>query len=135
MAQQGQPSTILTFDSSELGKVSGLGGLVGSFISGYEYNIVKNSIITDRPIYGIIIDKCRMMVNLPQQISNSNGETSITYTLDVFVCLKITDSTSFIQYFANPTIEPPIEITPSQHTIVYVPSNYIEKVYALPGIE
>ena len=134
MAQQGHPGTITTLNTSELGKLSGPGGLIGSFIQGYEYNIVKNDLMSENVVYGIIIDKSQMMANLPQQFSKERGDKTITFVMDFYLCLKITEPDPFLNYFANPA-STPINIIPSEYQIMYVPCNYIQKVYALPEIE
>lgn len=138
MAQAGKHSYLTTLNTAELGKLSGPDGLAGSIIEGFQYLPLIDSHNFEKKIQGIAIDKVQIAINLPQR-TEANQVTSTTNIVNVYVCLLLNEYGPSIpseteEILTNLINETPLSINITDREIVYIPSNYITKVYTLPDV-
>ncbi len=114
MAQIGTPGTLFEIDITKLGEVSGPGGLIGSAIYGHQYFPLTGEINLEETVPIIVTDKIR----IPS--STSDNQTEL---IDVYVGILVDTSITGNLY-------PVVDVN-----LVYIPTNLVTKVVALPKID
>lgn len=114
MAQIGTPGTLFEIDITKLGEVSGPGGLIGSAIYGHQYSPLTGEINLEETVPIIVTDKIRIPSNI------SENQTDV---IDVYVGILVDTS-------ITGNIYPVVDVN-----LVYIPTNLVTKVVALPKID
>jgi len=121
MAQTGKPGIIASIPYIELGRVSGPGGIIGAIVWGYQYYPLKDEMNFEEVIPMLVIDKINTVSNLPNR-TNPNAVENQTHVIDMYMGFQI-------ENFEES------ELNIIGKEVSYIPSHYITKIQALPGIE